>query len=59
MMDEGLVVVGSNPITKYWMDIFHIYLLQKLKCLIGKTKIIKKRPGMAHFKEKMDGLGKK
>ena len=23
-------VVGSNPGTKYWMDIFHTYLLQKL-----------------------------
>ena len=24
---HGLKVVGSNPGTVYWMDIFHIYLL--------------------------------
>ena len=40
-------VVGSNPRTVYWMD---ICLLQKLYCLFEKTKINKKRLGMAHFK---------
>ena len=29
-------VVGSNPGTVYWMDIFHIDLLLKLYCLFEK-----------------------
>ena len=28
--------VGSNPDTGYWMDIFHITLLQKFKCFFMK-----------------------
>ena len=30
-------VVGSNPDTGYWMDIFQIFL-QKLQCLLDKTE---------------------
>ena len=42
--------VGSNPSTVYWMDIFYIYLLQKLECLLEKDENkMKKRPVMAHF----------
>ena len=44
-------VVGSNPDTGYWMDIFQIFL-QKLQCFLDKTeyKNDKKRPLIAHFK---------
>ena len=33
-----LKVMGSNPGTVYWMDIFLKYLLQKLYCLFEKTE---------------------
>ena len=36
------------------MDIFRIYLLYKLLCVFEKTKINKKRPGLAHLKNVYD-----
>ena len=36
-------VVGSNPSTLYWMDIFSHLLVEKLSCLFVKTKIKKQR----------------
>ena len=42
-------VMGSSPSTIYWLDNFHIYLMQKMLCLFEKTKINKKEAG--DFKE--------
>ena len=39
-------VVGSNPGEVYWVDIFHIDLLQKLYCLFEKTE---KEAGIGPF----------
>ena len=40
MVDDSCwKVMGSNPGATYWMDIFHIDLLQKLYCLLENTKI--------------------
>ena len=48
----GAKVVSSNPSTEYWMDIFHIILMQKIVIFVWKRPtIIKKRPGMAHFEK--------
>ena len=41
--------MGSNLSTVYWMDIFHIYLLLKLKCVFEKTKINGKETGDGPF----------
>ena len=46
-----LKVMGSNPSTVYWMDIFHVYLLQKMLCLFDKTKINEKEAGDEPFKK--------
>ena len=35
-------VVGSNPRTIYWMDIFSHLFVAKIVCLFEKTKIKKK-----------------
>ena len=40
-----LKIVGSNPSTIYWMDIFHIILLKKLLCLREKMKTNEKETG--------------
>ena len=45
-------VVSSNPSTEYWMDIFHIYLLEELYYLCEKTKINKKEAGIGPFLKK-------
>ena len=43
-------MVGSNPDTVYWMDIFSHTFVEKLKCLFEKTENKReKRPGLAHF----------
>ena len=48
-----LKVLGSNPGTKYWMDmtLFHIDLLKKLYCLFEKTENKRKeaRVGPVYF----------
>ena len=36
-------VVGSNPSTLYWMDIFSHLFVEKLSCLFVKTKIKQQR----------------
>ena len=42
-------VMSLNPSTVYWMDIFYIYLLYELQCLIEKTKINEKEAEDGHF----------
>ena len=44
---DGCGFDSQHPI--YWMDIFHIYLLEQFSCLFEKTKINEKE---ANFKEK-------
>ena len=44
-------VVGSNPGTVYWMDIFsHIFVVKICNVCLKRPKINKKRPGLTHLK---------
>jgi len=46
-------VVGSNPSTVYWMDIFtHLFVVKICTVCLKRPKINKKRPGLAHFLKK-------
>ena len=44
-------VVGSNPGTVYWMDIFHIYLLQNCNVCLKRPKINEKEAGVGPLKK--------
>ena len=43
MWSPGLVVMGSNPGTMYWMDFFHIYCCKNCKVCLKRLKINDKR----------------
>ena len=45
-------VVGSNPGTVYWMDIFHIYLLWNCVVCLKRPKINQKEAGVGPFLKK-------
>ena len=51
LWDETYVlkVVGSNPSTIYWMDIFHILFVVKMYCLVERKKINLKVAGNGPF----------
>ena len=51
---HDLKVVGSNPSIVHRMDIFSNIFVVKIVCLFEKTKINKKRLGMAHLKKNID-----
>ena len=42
-------VVGSNPGTVYWMDMFHIDLLKNCVVCLKRLKINEKEVGDGHF----------
>ena len=44
-----LKVVGSNPNTIYWMDIFHIYLLKICNVCLKRRKYMRKEAGWLIF----------
>ena len=46
------MVMGSNPKTIYWIDIFRIPIfIVTLKCLFEKAKINKTEAGLAYLKK--------
>ena len=43
-------VVGSNPGTVYWMDIFsHLFVVKICNVCLKRPKINENRPGLTHF----------
>ena len=47
--DSVLKVVGLNPRTIYWMDIFSHIFVVKIVVFVWKDENKRKKPGLAHF----------
>ena len=45
----SVVIAGSNPSHRYWMDIFVIIYCFKILLLFEKTENKRKEAGLAHF----------
>ena len=57
--DSCQEVVGSDPNTGYWIDIFSHCFVAKIVlfvCLFQKTENKRKKPGMAHSKTTADNM---